>query len=366
MTDQGSGAHAPSQLTDLSGSKVVVTGATGFIGSALVTALKSANAEVTALVRSNHGVKRLRHIGIEAKICKLETGPALDRALQGQDMVFHFAYDVRAPGAQNFAAFNALYEAAKTAQVKRFIHASSIVVYDDWPVGRVDENASTSAPGGGDYRQTKIAMEQALLAGDLPAAILQPTIVYGPGSALWVDGPRSQLQQGPVILPDPVGTCAAVYVDDVVSGALAAAQLPDLGQERFILTGPDRPTWATYFKTLAAQLGQGDVGLRPYSDLIAQIGEVKESPVSRGPSLAAKVSAQLRRVIGNQRFETIVASIKSRAQSKGPVFPTPFLLRLYSAHPELSSAQSEARLGFTPAYDLAAGMAALLDAGRRD
>lgn len=359
MTDQGSSApHTPFEA-DFSGQKVIVTGATGFIGRRLVAALQKTNADVTALVRSARSANALRSAGIGAEICKLEPGAALDRAVAGQDIVFHFAYDVRASGADNLAAFDALLEASKKAGVSRFIHASSIVVYDDWPAGLFDEASAASSAGGGDYRQAKIAMEQRLLDGDLPAAILRPTIVYGPGSSLWVDALRAQLRQGPVVLPDPVGTCPAVYVKDVVNGALAAAIVPELGQERFILTGPDQPTWQHYFEALAAQIGEGSVELRPKAELIAQIGTVSDQVDTSGPSLAAQVSAQLRQLIGHERFETIVSAIKSHVQPIGPVLPNPYMLNLYGATPHLSCEKTHARLGVRPVYDLQAGMAAI-------
>lgn len=350
---------------DLSGQKVIVTGATGFIGRRLVAALQKANAEVTALVRSTRSASALRSAGIGVEVCKLEPGAALARAISGHNIVFHFAYDVRASGADNLAAFDALLEASKKVGVSRFIHASSIVVYDNWPAGLFDEASAASSAGGGAYRQAKIAMEQRLLDGDLPAAILRPTIVYGPGSSLWVDGLRAQLRQGPVVLPDPVGTCPAVYVDDVVNGALAAAMVPDLGQERFILTGPDQPTWQDYFLALAAQIGGGSVEMRPKRELLAQIGPVSDEGETSGPSLAARVSAQLRQVIGHQRFETIVSAIKSRMQPTGPVLPNPYMLSLYAASPHLSCEKTLSRLGFRPAFDLQAGMAAISRAAGR-
>lgn len=362
MTDQGSSAPRSSFEADLSGQNVVVTGATGFIGRRLVAALKRAKADITALVRSTHGAEALRSTGIRVEVCPLVPGDALDRILAGQDMLFHFAYDVRASGADNLATFDALLQASKRARVSRFIHASSVVVYDTWPAGLIDEASPASSAGGGDYRQAKIAMERRLLDGDLAAAILRPTIVYGPGSSLWVNRMRAQLRRGPIVLPDPVGTCPAVYVDDVANGALAAAALSDLRQECFILTGPDRPTWADYFEALAAQTGEGHVELRPESQLIAQIGAVVDAAEDEGPSLAARVSAQARQLIGHQRFEAMVSALTSRLQPKGPVLPDPYLLSLYAATPHLNCDQTCARLGHRPAHDLQAGMAALAEA----
>ncbi|MFP3380520.1 hypothetical protein SB767_29820, partial [Bacillus sp. SIMBA_069] len=96
-------------------------------------------------------------------------------------------------------------------------------VYDDWPKGSVSESAPMDRPGGSPYRRAKIAMERRLMAGKLPAAILQPTIVWGAGSSLWTDGFAEALLAGAVLVPEPEGLCQGVYVEDVVQACLRAA-----------------------------------------------------------------------------------------------------------------------------------------------
>lgn len=348
---------------NLQGVRVLVTGANGFIGRPLVAGLIDAGAKVTVLLRAAHGRGYFTSLGADVVVCKLVPGPALERALADQDMVFHFAYDVRASGADNLAAFSALYEGALRCGITRFVHASSIVVYDDWPNGQITETSAISTGDGGDYRQTKIAMERRLLEGDIPVAILQPTIVYGPGSPLWSTAPQAALRRGPVVLPDPVGICPAVHVDDVVTAALQAAALPDLGQERFIITGPDAPTWADFYQGHARLIGTGSIKLVPVARLQAEIPMPPETGGQSGPSVAARISATLRRLLGSRRFEQVIGFLRSRKSGTGPVYPDPHMLALYGAMPDVSSACAQSRLGYDPRIDLGIGLSADRAAG---
>ncbi len=350
---------------DFGGAPVVVTGANGFIGRRLVAGLSACNANVTVLLRSGHGRRYFEACGANAIICKLTAGAELNEALRDQRVLFHFAYDVRASGADNLAAFSALSDAPANNGIERIVHASSIVVYDDWPHGHITETSPISTAAGGEYRQSKIAMETALLNGNIPSAILQPTIVYGPGSALWTEAPIAALRRGPIILPDPPGICPAVYVDDVVAGALQAAALPDLGQERFILSGPDRITWANLYEAYAEGIGAGSVQLVPLDELRSRIPPAQDNSAPQGPSLSARLSKKLRHLIGNHRFDQITSAVRARLAPRGPVLPDPHLLDLYSATPTISCETARTRLNYHPHYDLATGMKALRSISNR-
>jgi len=101
--------------------RVVVTGATGFIGGEIVTALMKTDAEVTVILRSRHGRERFLKDGIKVVTSGLKDGDALKGTLNSADVLFNFAYDVRASGDDNLAAFTTLLGAAKAAGVKRIV-----------------------------------------------------------------------------------------------------------------------------------------------------------------------------------------------------------------------------------------------------
>lgn len=345
---------------ELDGLPVAVTGANGFIGRALVASLCQNGAKVTALVRSRHGMDRLAALGATVRIVPLDS-PAMVEALAGQQVLFNVAYDLRASASANLASFAALIGAAEKAGVPRLIHTSSAVVYDDWPNGTITEASPVSTRSGGPYRQAKIAMEARLLASGLQTAALQPTVVWGPGSAMWTNGPIATLRRGGIILPDPPGLCAAVHVLDVVRAALRAAVVPDLGHDRFLINGPDTPTWADLYQGYANLIGTGTVRLEPYASLLARVGPppaVVEG-VADSPSTAARISALLRRIIGNRAFEAANARLATLRPTIGPLQPDPWSLALFSARPVILCAHAKTRLGYQPTITLAAGLADL-------
>lgn len=331
------------------GKTVIVTGATGFIGRRVVAALLELGAKVSVILRSGHGAKALQARGVTVWIGALSDPDFMASVLKENEILIHLAYDVRASGRENMSAFSTLHSAVQASNLKRVVHMSSMVVYDHWPDGVIDREAAATRTGREDYRDTKIEMEEALLAGTKPVAILQPGIVYGPGSAMWTDAPREALRRGPVILPDPVGLCPAIHVDDVVQATLRAALISDLTHERFILNGPGEPTWGDFFIAHIKAIGEGTIEYRALDELEARLPPVDESsPASASPSLAARVSGILRKGLGRDRFEAIVRTATRALNKSGPVYPDRGALKLYQARPRVCDAHTRERLRFEP------------------
>lgn len=328
---------------------VIVTGATGFIGRRLVAALLELGAEVTVILRSGHGASGFKRRGASVEIGQLSNGEFLANALKQKGILFHLAYDVRASGRENLDVFSTLCSAAQASELQRIVHMSSMVVYDHWPAGKIDQTAAVTRTGLEDYRDAKIAMEEALMAGAKPAALLQPGIVHGPGSAMWTDGPRAALKQGPVILPDPVGLCPAIHVDDVVQAALRAGLVPELGHERFILNGPETLDWSAFYKAHIDAIGQGSVELLPMQELEDRLpAPGPETAVTSAPSAAARLSRALRQVLGRERFEAMVRMASAMIGKSGPTYPNRSTLRLLGARAEISDEYARTRLGYSP------------------
>lgn len=334
-----------------SGRRVIVTGATGFIGRRLVAGLLLVGASVTVALRSRHGANQFEAAGAEVLVGQLQDHAFMSKALNNQQILFHLAYDVRSGGRENLHVFKDLCEVVQASELERIVHMSSLVVYDHWPGGKIDAEAAITRTGLEDYRDAKIAMEEALLAGAKPAAILQPGIVHGPGSALWTTAPREALKRGPVILPDPIGLCPAVHVDDVVQAALRAAMVNDLGHERFVLCGRDQLDWRAFYQSHIDALGQGAVELQAVERLKARLPvPAAHGGGSQSPSAAARISQSLRQVIGRERFEKWTGMVRNLFQSSGPVYPDHNMLILMSARGDISDAQTRARIGYDPQH----------------
>jgi len=351
---------------DLRGRKVLVTGATGFIGRRLVAALVAANATVTALGRIRQGAVAL---GPQVRFLtgSLSDPDSMATAVAGQDVIFNLAYDFRQSAAANVAAFETLLRAAEAEGRARLIHTSSIVVYDAWPGGALTEASLMARPGGSPYRRAKIAIEARAMASRLPVAILQPTIVWGPGSSLWTDGFAEALLAGGVVIPDPEGICQGVYVEDVVQACLRAATLPDLGHERFIINGAEPFAWSALIGGYSTILGRGTVSFAPAATLAPAVahGDAPDDPALDRPSLAARISALGRRAIGHQRFEALVRALRRRLSRGKAMRPDAHLFELMVARGDCPPDLARTRLGYRPGYDLNAGLAACRDHLRR-
>jgi len=343
----------------IAGRRVFVTGATGFIGRRLVDALDHAGANVTILCRTRRGTTATRGSSARTVVGDLHDTALLDTSLHGQEIVFHLAYDGHASAAANLAAFDSVLTSSARAGVGRIVHTSSIVVYDGWPNADIDETGSMNRPGGSGYRRAKIEMEHRLMAGPIPAAILQPTIVYGPGSVFWTEQFIEWLGTGDVVLPTPEGHCSGVFVDDLVQALLRAATLPDLGRERFIVSGPEPFPWSRLLEGYARIAGSGGVRQVPVNELRSRLGtRPDEDHVDEAPSRMAAVHAAGRRMLGRERFERLVRLFRQRMAGGGGMFPDHHLLEVFSATGTCSIRHARERLGFEPEFDLMKGLAA--------
>ena len=347
------------------GRRVFVTGANGFIGRRLVNALDQAGAKVTILCRTRRGPAAKR-TSVRTIVGELTNTALLETALREQEIVVHLAYDGRATAAANLAAFDALLTASHQAGVGRIVHTSSIVVYDGWPNSDIDETSSMQRAGGSGYRQAKIEMERRLMAGPMPAAILQPTLVYGPGSAFWTDQFIEWLAVGDIVLPTPEGRCNGVYVDDLVQALIRAATIPDLGQERFIVSGSEPFSWSRLLEGYAQIAGRGNVTHVPVDELKSRLGpEPNDDHHDQRPSPLASIHVAGRRIFGRERFERLLRLIKGRLARDGKMYPDHHMLGVLSGAGTCSIRHARERLGYEPEFDLAKGLAATASELRR-
>ena len=212
-----------------------VTGATGFLGRALLERLLPAGA-VRALVRRRDArVEAWERRGCEIVGGDLHDERALAHLTRGAAVVYHCAatmakgdaylsHRVNVVGTENVA------RAARVARVRRFVYVSSISVFAATRRNRfITEGVEPERVERlNSYGRTKYAGELAVRRlgseAGLPYTILRPTNIYGPGSGPWFHQFERLLRWLPVALGDlPIDV---VYVDDVVEAMLLAADSP--------------------------------------------------------------------------------------------------------------------------------------------
>lgn len=164
--------------------RALVTGATGFVGSHLVEALRREGAAVTALARSPHKAGGLASQGVAVIEGDLHAAAALERAVEGQDAIFHVAGMVAARDEAEFFRANRegtanLIAAATRTGRPRFVLVSSMAAAGPAPPGRPLSGDEPPKPVTA-YGRSKLAAEATVAAADLPWTIVRPPTVYGP------------------------------------------------------------------------------------------------------------------------------------------------------------------------------------------
>lgn len=341
------------------GKTALVTGGTGFIGGALVRRLTELGARVIVPTRDRSRTGKSILPGV-TYVLPLSGRPAeAGTVLAGVNTVFNLAYDFRRTVEQNVALYTAVADACVAASVPMLVQASSIAVYDGWPVGDVDETSACDAPGH-EYKQAKRRIEwdieRRVAAGEYDAAILQPTIVYGPGSPQWVDALVERMAGGTLILPENLtGLCNGVYIDDLVEAFIAAAAMERGGAERFIVSGPEPFPWRDLFVAYAEACG-AEVrfeGQAPDAPPPAATPGGSPSPVS---TLARRMSAIAADMLGTARLERLRRAVMRLCPGSRVWRPVTENPRLFMARGVASIEKLSARL-YTPTVGAEEGLA---------
>ena len=247
---------------------VLVTGATGFVGSAVVRALLARGRRVRVLARAGSDRRNLDGLDIEIATGDLTDAASLARAVAGCGALFHAAADYRLwvpdPAAMrrtNVDGTRDLLRAAAAAGVERIVYTSSVATLTLDPMGRpVDETAqATLADMVGPYKQSKFLAEEAVRRlvreEGVPAVIVSPSTPVGPGDVRPTPTGRMIVEAASGRMPAFVDTgLNIVHVEDVAEGHLLAYDKGVVG-ERYILGGEDM-TLAAILAVIANIVGR--------------------------------------------------------------------------------------------------------------
>jgi dihydroflavonol-4-reductase len=248
----------------------LLTGATGFVGSAVARTLAARGHRLRLLVRATSDRRNLAGVEAELALGDLTDAASLARAVKGCRYVFHVAADYRfwvpdpvAMMRANVEGSLAMMRAAKAAGVERIVYCSSVAALGRPHDGSLaDEDTPTDeAAFIGAYKRSKFLAERAVLdlvrQDGLPAVVVNPAAPVGPRDIKPTPTGKMILDAAAGRVPAYIDTgLNIVHVDDVAEGHALALERGRIG-ERYVLGGEN-----LLLKDLLA-LVAGVVGRRP-------------------------------------------------------------------------------------------------------
>ena len=282
----------------IQGKRIIVTGASGFIGRALVSRLREAQCgEVLCLSRSAGS----RLPADSGRSFKWVRGDILQpdgfrEELRGSDVVFHLAASTGNSSEEvhrrvNYEGTRLLTDACREAGVRRMIYVSSIAAaykdLSDYP-----------------YARSKRDAEQVVESSGLDATIVRPTIVLGKGSP--IAATLLKLAALPLVPVFGKGTVRIqpIHVDDVARGLVESAVEAGTIGEIVELGGPQVITWDDFFRLARQVSGKGKTRLihLPLWFVLPVLRSLERVAGSRMPVTAGQLSAFRHEGTSNENF----------------------------------------------------------------
>ena len=288
----------------IANTRILVTGGTGFVGSAVIRAVLASGGTVRALARANSDQSNLAGLPIEIHTGDLQDSAAIRDSLKGCTALFHVAADYRlwVPDPERMHRTNVdgtrmLMRACLDEGVSRIVYTSSVAVLGLHDDGHpADETSVTDLDHMiGPYKRSKFLAEaevnRLVAEAGLPAVIVNPSTPIGPRDIKPTPTGRMIVEAASGRMPAYIDTgLNLVHVDDVAAGHLAAFERGQTG-ERYILGGENL--------TLAQML-----------DMVAEITG-RRKPLMQAPRAAiypiAVAAEAVARVTGREPFVTIDA-----------------------------------------------------------
>lgn len=374
------------------GAMILVTGAGGFLGSRIAERLVLEHgATVRVLLRSLGRAWKIASLPVEYRRGDVNDLAAVTDAAKGCELVIHCASRIEpgAPpeGTTTFLGTRTVANACSAVGAK-LVHISSSAVYGIPSVSVVDETAPYRPRHRKDiYALAKIAAERILKKycreHGLKAAILQPSMIFGPHSGEWTLTVLAMLQQANIAMPEgDRSVCNAVYVDDVATAVFLAANTCDTTCESYLINGKDLLTWTDYLSRHAAMGTPGQVVALPPAQLEQLRAEAKQSlslprvlirllrdqPEIRSALLSTRLIGSVFALLHKHSSPRLMMSIRqkltdSRAQGIPTIafprvpslplrLPPRYFLNLTAQSHRYDNAKAERNLAYLPYYSV--------------
>lgn len=237
---------------------ILVTGATGFIGSHLVNELLKKKEKVRILVRKVNRAEKLKQQSIEIYSGSLEDINSLTKATKDVKIVYHLAAMLGSPDVTYKQLYNTnvigtenLIKACVKNNVKRFVYISSVAAMG--PTKNMADETTKCNPKT-DYDKSKYFAELAVKKSNLDWTIIRPTMVYGPGEIKNKAMMFRLIQRGIFfIIGNGKNLMSLVYVGNLVKGIVLAGKSKNAVKQTYILSDKKNYTMNEFVKTIARQ-----------------------------------------------------------------------------------------------------------------
>lgn len=244
---------------------ILVTGATGFTGSALCRRLiADGNQRVVAFVRKTSNTEELEKIGVSCRVVDICNREEVFAAFKDIRLVYHIAAAYRGEHVTtdtftevNVGATRNLLEAAEAKGVERFVHCSTVGVQGEIDDPPADEEYRFNP--GDHYQESKLQGE--LLARQffdenrVPGCVFRPVGIYGPGDTRFLKLFKPVSKGMFVMIGSGKVLYHMTYIDDLVDGILLCGTHPEALGQVFTIGGPRYTTLKELVDEIADVLG---------------------------------------------------------------------------------------------------------------
>ncbi|MEM9414665.1 MAG: NAD(P)-dependent oxidoreductase [Planctomycetota bacterium] len=247
--------------------KIFITGASGFIGSAVARRLLEEGHTLRALTRHPERLKKcVSSDAVEVIVGDIVDADIVDQASAGCEMAYAIAGTFREPNlsdaryrAVNTAASENMIRSAAKNGLKRVVHCSTCGIHGSAAPGQ-SINEDDPFNGIGIYEETKAAGE--IRARELgkelgvDVAVIRPTQVYGPGDTRLLKLFKMANKDRPLIIGSGKGGYHLVYIDDLVDAFMLAGTSDQAVGEAFLIGGGEVPSLNEMFAELGRVFGR--------------------------------------------------------------------------------------------------------------
>lgn len=369
---------------NLTRKKILITGATGFIGGRLIEELMlNHDVEIRTLVRDFKTASRIARFNIKMVASDLSEIKPIELACKDCDIVINCAHDFSSSIAENTQRIENLISVTANHGA-RLVHLSTIDVYG-WPDVEEIKETTHQNTNRNKYAETKYKIEETIhrsqIKDNLSSVILQPTIVYGPYSLPWTISPVTQLKNGKVVLPnDGKGISNTLYVDDLVQAIILSCTNDKALGETFLISGQP-VTWKEFYSAYENVLGISSTMFMDSEVIHNHINSYYKPAINeislffkaiKDPNLHDKLAnAPLTNLLYKPFIKYIPSNIKEKIRSmlfsnsysnnthfqeKELIYPNDWSLRLYNSQARVNIDKAQNMLGYTPNFSFKKGM----------